>query len=340
MAEESGLRPGDKVLCVDGVPLRGMLKDALAGKESTELLAAVDTEGGQGGGDADGDGELDEGEDGLGWEVTQVIAPCTVTARYTALPSDEGEDGLGSHTGGLNRPPLPTPLLPPPPSRVAFRLRRSPNAHPLSPCPLSPCSSPPQSRLVATLLSKRAPPDDGLHVGDDVFAMTGDWREAVVEQQVGDQYLLHLGHGERRWASGGEIAWHDLGPKPYDVEMGKPMLGCAALALVTDVSVVIRTTRRWGSRCRDDHITPRIVVIPLHDRYVSVSRILIRWDDNARAFQNVDLLKPAGKSWIVRFDCGHERKLSVSQLRERWALPLRVLGYWGDYHNAKVCNAM
>ena len=82
------MRPGDKVLCVDGVPLRGMLKDALAGKESTELLVAVDTEGGQGGGDADGDGELDEGEDGLGWEVTQVIAPCTVTARYTALPSD------------------------------------------------------------------------------------------------------------------------------------------------------------------------------------------------------------------------------------------------------------
>jgi hypothetical protein len=156
VAEESGMRMGDRVLCVDGEPLRGMLKDALAGKNETELLVAVDTEGGEGGGDADGDGELDEGESGVGWEVSQ-------------------------------------------------------------------------DRIVATLLSKRAPPDNGLNVGDNVFVMTGDWREAVVEQQVNEQYLLHLGHGERRWASGGEIAWHDLGPKPYDIAPGKVMLGCDAV---------------------------------------------------------------------------------------------------------------
>ena len=65
---------------------------------------------------------------------------------------------------------------------------------------------------------------------------------------------------------------------------------------------------------------------------------MLGWDENARAFQNVDVLKPAGKSWWVRFDCGDERKLPVGSLRERWALPLRVLGYWGDYHSAKVSN--
>ena len=38
--------------------------------------------------------------------------------------------------------------------------------------------------------------------------------------------------------------------------------------------------------------------------------------------------------------CGHERKLPVSLMRERWALPLRVMGYWGDYHHAKVLESM
>ena len=210
------MRLGDHVLAVDSVPLVTKLSEALQGKESCELLVAVDTEGGEGGGDADGDGELDDGEDGAGWCVAQ-------------------------------------------------------------------------ERVVAPLLCKRTPAEAPLCVGDDVFVMTGAWREAVVEAQHEEQYLLHFGKGERRWASGGEIAWHDLLPKPYDIAPAKAMLG---------------------------------------------------WDEGAMGFQVVHVLRAAGSKWLVRFDSGSERRLAIGQMRERWALPLRVMGYWGDYHHAKVLEAL
>lgn len=38
------------------------------------------------------------------------------------------------------------------------------------------------------------------------------------------RYQVHHGRGERRWADGGEIAWHDITPMQYDVAVGRPML--------------------------------------------------------------------------------------------------------------------
>ena len=71
---------------------------------------------------------------------------------------------------------------------------------------------------------------------------------------------------------------------------------------------------------------------------------MLGWDpdvlDGRGAFQNCVALAPAGKRWLVRFDCGSERKLQLRELRERWAMPLRVLGLWGDYHVATVLESL
>jgi len=79
-------------------------------------------------------------------------------------------------------------------------------------------------RLRLPLLCKPMHGELGLGIGSEVFVLAGPWREAVVEEQEDGFYLLHFGRGERRWASSGEIAWHDIAPMPYDVARGKQVL--------------------------------------------------------------------------------------------------------------------
>ncbi|KAL1518399.1 hypothetical protein AB1Y20_002694 [Prymnesium parvum] len=201
VAEERDIQPGDRVLRVDGAPFTGLLKDALAGKESAVLLCDVADE-----------------------------------------PPGEGEE-----------------------------------------CRL------PSHRLVYSLLSMCAPPDGGVILGDTVFALTGGWREATVERQEGGRLKLQLGGGEWRWASRGEVASLDGSPKPYDMAPGKAMLS---------------------------------------------------WDEAERAFQPVKVLRREGRAWWVRFDCGREQHVALHNLRERWPLPVRVLGHCGDYLPAHVLESM
>ena len=60
------------------------------------------------------------------------------------------------------------------------------------------------------------------------------WRDALVEMQSAGRYLLHHGRGEKRWADGGEIAWHDIAPMPFDVAEAKPMLGWQVCVIAMD----------------------------------------------------------------------------------------------------------
>ena len=186
-----------------------------SGKEAVELAVAVDRDGGIGGGDADGDGELDEGAD---------------------------------------------------PTFVA-----------------------PLDRVLIPLLTGGEPSKFPVVIDDQVFVMVGGWREALVEVQEAGRYLLHHGRGEKRWADGGEIAWHDIAPMPFDVAAGKPMLG---------------------------------------------------WDSKLNAFSPLHVQREDGAGFLAKFDHGLESKVTVGDLRERWTLPLRVLGYYGDYKAATVLESL
>ena len=77
------------------------------------------------------------------------------------------------------------------------------------------------ARVRLPLLSKATCAAVSVVVGSRVFVLDGPWAEAVVEEQEDGFYLLHYGGGQRRWASSGEIAWHDIAPMPYDVAAGK-----------------------------------------------------------------------------------------------------------------------
>ena len=80
------------------------------------------------------------------------------------------------------------------------------------------------ARVRVPLLSKATCAAVSVVVGSSVFVLDGPWAEAVVEEQEDGFYLLHYGRGQRRWASSGEIAWHDIAPMTYDVAAGKQAL--------------------------------------------------------------------------------------------------------------------
>ena len=82
----------------------------------------------------------------------------------------------------------------------------------------------PRGRVLVPLLSPGMCPAHTLTIGSVVFAMVGGWREALVELSEGRKYKMDHGMGEKRWAGGGEIAWHDIAPMKYDVMAAKPML--------------------------------------------------------------------------------------------------------------------
>ena len=153
----------------------------------------------------------------------------------------------------------------------------------------------PRSRVLLPLLVRGMAPLHPLAVGDTVFAMSGGWREALVEahEQGGAEhtgrYRVHHGRGEWRWADGGELAWHDIAPMKFDVALGKPMLARHA-ALGSFHCAVVEAEQGAGFRCT--------------------------------------------------FDSGLSSTLLVSELRERWTLPLRVLGLHGDYRRANVLEAL
>ena len=52
----------------------------------------------------------------------------------------------------------------------------------------------------------------------------GAWREAFVDGQDDEHYLLRDSSGARRWAVAGEIAWHDVTPQPFDLHVGKSVI--------------------------------------------------------------------------------------------------------------------
>jgi len=159
-----------------------------------------------------------------------------------------------------------------------------------------------RERVLPPLLTRGVRPRHVLKMGDEVFAMIGSWREALVEAHaqgeggapMAGRYLVHHGRGERRWADGGELAWHDIAPMQFDVAVARPMLA-------------------WHARSEGAH---------------------------GGAFQSSFLERPDGAGFVAKFDSGTEAKLGLSELRERWTLPLRIVGLHGNYLPCKVLEAL
>ena len=114
------------------------------------------------------------------------------------------------------------------------------------------------ARVRLPLLSKATCAAVSVAVGSSVFVLDGPWAEAVVEEQEDGFYLLHYGGGERRWASSGEIAWHDIAPMPYDVAAGKqaPTPAHTRTGLDTPRTRCTRTAHRHHAP-RTTHNAPR-----------------------------------------------------------------------------------
>ena len=148
--------------------------------------------------------------------------------------------------------------------------------------------------------------------------MVGAWREALVEPHDGktqpsSRYLLHHGRGERRWADGGEIAWHDIAPLQYDVAPGLPMLawelrgerGCFQAAFLEEPKgdgFVVRF---------DDGVNLKLGLSALRERWTLPLRVLCRHGD----YQSAKVLEALSGLLRVEFRGGVIR----------WALPEEVL---------------
>ena len=164
-----------------------------------------------------------------------------------------------------------------------------------------------KKRVLLPLMARGTTAPEPVGIGDEVFVLVGGWREALVEVQDQGRYLLHHGRGEKRWADGGEIAWHDIAPMQFDVAEGKPLLGYEPP----------RDGGKNGGGKKGGSSSGK--------KGMCQSAFIDRQD---------------GAGYVTRFDSGAEHKLELIDLRERWTLPLRVLGLYGDYKTATVLEAL
>ena len=86
-----------------------------------------------------------------------------------------------------------------------------------------------------------------LNIGDEVYALTGAWREALVDGQEDDAYLLRDEDGFRRWAVAGEVAWHDVSPQPYDLVAGKAVIALDQRHGVFQSAMLLREASSHGA---------------------------------------------------------------------------------------------
>ena len=47
-----------------------------------------------------------------------------------------------------------------------------------------------------------------------------------------------------------------------------------------------------------------------------------------------------GGTWGVRFDCGTEASVALTQLRERWHMPTRIYALYGNFFPATVLESL
>jgi hypothetical protein len=130
-----------------------------------------------------------------------------------------------------------------------------------------------------------------LQAGTQVLALAGEWREALVIGRDETCYSVSHGRGQRRLASAGELAWHDVPPLPYDVCPGQSLLAPGPSGGFVGVSVIAEAAA-------------------------------------------------GGDRWRVEFGDGTEAVLPLSELRERWHSPTRILGLCGSYRRAQVLEAV
>ena len=164
-----------------------------------------------------------------------------------------------------------------------------------------------KKRVLLPLMARGTTAPEPVGIGDEVFVLVGGWREALVEVQDQGRYLLHHGRGEKRWADGGEIAWHDIAPMQFDVAEGKPLLAYEPP----------RDGGKNGGGKKGGSSSGK--------KGMCQSAFIDRQD---------------GAGYVTRFDSGAEHKLELIDLRERWTLPLRVLGLYGDYKTATVLESL
>ena len=152
-------------------------------------------------------------------------------------------------------------------------------------------------------------------VGDAVLVQTGGWREAVVEEQDdAGFYLLGFGDGERRWASGGEMCWHDVPPMGYDVSEGKSVIAwceetsCFESAVVVEAKVGAKLRLRFDSGA--DGAVPLSLI---RERWHVPLRVLLLWGD----YHQATVMEAEEQGGLLRIDFGGG---SV-----RWAQPEELL---------------
>ena len=174
-----------------------------------------------------------------------------------------------------------------------------------------------EARLGAPMLTVGSEPSPPLDLGDSVYVLTGAWREAVVESQQGDHYLVHEGGGVRRWASAGELAWHDVPPQPFDLTAGKAVIAWDARVAAYQAAVMVQQESvrgqgggTWVVRFDCGH-EASVVVGALRERWHVPVRVLCLWGN----YYSATVLEALAGLLRVDFGGGHVQ----------WALPEQTL---------------
>ncbi|KOO33148.1 protein kinase [Chrysochromulina tobinii] len=160
-------------------------------------------------------------------------------------------------------------------------------------------------------------PSPPLDLGDSVYVLIGAWREAIVESQQGDYYLVHEGGGVRRWASAGELAWHDVPPQPFDLTAGKAVIAWDARVGAYQAAVMAQQESvhgegggTWVVRFDCGH-EASVVVGALRERWHVPVRVLCLWGN----YYPATVLEALAGLLRVDFGGGHVQ----------WALPEQTL---------------
>jgi hypothetical protein len=174
-----------------------------------------------------------------------------------------------------------------------------------------------EARLGAPLLAVGSDPSPPLDLGDSVYVLIGAWREAIVESQQGDYYLVHEGGGVRRWASAGELAWHDVPPQPFDLTAGKAVIAWDARVAAYQAAVMAQQESvhgegggTWVVRFDCGH-EASVVVGALRERWHVPVRVLCLWGN----YYPATVLEALAGLLRVDFGGGHVQ----------WALPEQTL---------------
>ncbi|KOO33775.1 hypothetical protein Ctob_013158 [Chrysochromulina tobinii] len=184
-----------------------------------------------------------------------------------------------------------------------------------------------------------------------VLVASGGFQRAKLHDFTPDgMYAVKLASGSVRWLSGCEI----VSPRELELppaERNEPlppgtMPNGQGFGFVLDASSRI-VELRPGSAADEAGLCvgDRVLRVDGETFDVAVARPMLAWHARSEgahggAFQSSFLERPDGAGFVAKFDSGTEAKLGLSELRERWTLPLRIVGLHGNYLPCKVLEAL